>query len=134
MSYDGGAAHKKRHDEPRSELASILVAPLEAFRMPIKWVRGFRRIGWVVTVPLAALIVLPFYEQTIEVSGYESKQIETEREAQPWERTVELVSTGRLRAPFLFWGIDRMMFLLSASHKDRWWRWRESNPRPKAFS
>jgi hypothetical protein len=32
--------------------------------MAINFIRGFRRVGWVVTVPLAALIVLAFYEST----------------------------------------------------------------------
>ena len=56
--------------------------------MPTNWVRGFRRIGWVVTAPIAAFIVLLFYEQTKDVSGYQSEQCN--REVQPWERTVEL--------------------------------------------
>jgi len=44
--------------------------------MPVNWVRGFRRIGWVVTFPIAALIVLVFYEDTKEYSpvNYEVTQ------------------------------------------------------------
>jgi hypothetical protein len=36
--------------------------------MTINWVRGFRRIGWILTLPLAALIVLAFYENTKQFS------------------------------------------------------------------
>jgi hypothetical protein len=34
--------------------------------MTINWIRGFRRIGWVVTIPLAAFIIFLFYEETKE--------------------------------------------------------------------
>jgi hypothetical protein len=43
--------------------------------MSINWVRGFRRIGWVVTFPLAALIVLLLYGQTKEFAGYDRELI-----------------------------------------------------------
>ena len=44
--------------------------------MALNFVRGFRRIGWVITFPLAALIVLVFYEDTKEFSpvNYEVAQ------------------------------------------------------------
>jgi len=48
--------------------------------MTINWIRGFRRIGWVVTFPLAAFIVLAFYDKTKEFSpdDYEFEQIDSE--------------------------------------------------------
>ena len=43
--------------------------------MTINWVRGFRRIGWLVTVPLAAFVVLLFYGHTKDVVGYDHDAI-----------------------------------------------------------
>ena len=34
----------------------------------VNWIRGFRGIGWVITFPLAAIIVIAFYEETKEFS------------------------------------------------------------------
>jgi hypothetical protein len=44
--------------------------------MSINWVRGFRRIGWVLTAPVAAFVVLLCYEWTKEFSAadYEAAQ------------------------------------------------------------
>jgi hypothetical protein len=39
--------------------------------MALNLVRGFRRVGWVLTLPVAALIVLVFYETTKQFSASE---------------------------------------------------------------
>jgi hypothetical protein len=39
--------------------------------MTINWTRGFRRIGWVATFPLAAFIILMFHDETKEFAGYD---------------------------------------------------------------
>jgi hypothetical protein len=46
--------------------------------MAINWIRGFRRIGWVVTFPLMALIIFVFYDSTKEfsASNYGVKQVD----------------------------------------------------------
>jgi hypothetical protein len=45
--------------------------------MAINWVRGFRRIGWVVTFPVAGLIILALYEKTKEYSPTNYEVAET---------------------------------------------------------
>ena len=60
--------------------------------MALNFVRGFRRIGWTLTVPLAAFVLLLFYDQTKEIFKYEYKEVE--REAYSWEKTVEISSIG----------------------------------------
>lgn len=46
--------------------------------MALNFVRGFRRIGWVVTLPIAAIIVLAFYEsaKVFSSSNYEVEKTE----------------------------------------------------------
>ncbi len=56
--------------------------------MAITFVRGFRRIGWVATFPLAAFLILLFSEQTREVYQFDRKQVD--REACPWEKPIEI--------------------------------------------
>lgn len=52
--------------------------------MPVNWVRGFRRLGWVVTVPLAGFFVLLFYGQTNDVVGYDRHAIAAYIDSNPW--------------------------------------------------
>jgi hypothetical protein len=58
--------------------------------MTINWVRGFRRFGWVVTIPLAGFVVFLFYDGTKDVFRYDRKQVE--REANSWEKVIEIPS------------------------------------------
>jgi hypothetical protein len=57
--------------------------------MAINWISGFRRIGWVLTLPLAALIVLAFYRDTKQFSaaGYEVQQeaVKAKEEWREWQ-------------------------------------------------
>jgi hypothetical protein len=46
--------------------------------MAINWIRGFRRIGWVATFPIAALIVLFFFEEAKEFSPSDYKVEQTD--------------------------------------------------------
>ncbi len=55
--------------------------------MAVNWVRGFRRIGWVLTFPLAAFVVIFFFSQTKEIFRYDWKQVD--RDAFAWEKVVE---------------------------------------------
>src|SRR5215831_5088681 len=43
----------------------------------VNFVRGFRRIGWVATIPIAAFLILIFFETTKEFSaiGYEVRRV-----------------------------------------------------------
>jgi hypothetical protein len=43
--------------------------------MALNFVRGFRRIGWALTVPLSALVVLALWQQTKKVVGYDHDAI-----------------------------------------------------------
>jgi hypothetical protein len=56
--------------------------------MAINFIRGFRRIGWVLTFPLAALVVLLFYSQTKDIFKYDRKQVDSD--AYAWEKVVEI--------------------------------------------
>jgi hypothetical protein len=38
--------------------------------MPVDWVRGFRRIGWVVTIVMAPFIIRTTYQEAKEFAGY----------------------------------------------------------------
>ncbi|MBZ5500134.1 MAG: hypothetical protein LAP85_27380 [Acidobacteriia bacterium] len=80
--------------------------------MALNLVRGFRRIGWVVTFPLAAFLVLVFYENTKEFSpsNYEvAKPIDYDALAKqagatsstpgPWEKYRSQPSWFELNAP-----------------------------------
>ena len=51
--------------------------------MSINWVRGFRRIGWLVAFPLAAFIVLVFCECTKEFSASDYRESYVETSALP---------------------------------------------------
>jgi hypothetical protein len=52
--------------------------------MPINWIKGFRRIGWVVTFPLAAIPVFFFYNHTIVFAGYDAEAIALVVEENPY--------------------------------------------------
>jgi hypothetical protein len=59
--------------------------------MATNFIRGFRRIGWVVTVPLVAFIIFVLYEKTKEFSptDYEAAQTNFYQE---WKQGVPILS------------------------------------------
>ena len=56
--------------------------------MTIKWERGFRRIGWVVTLPLVAAAVFIFKDRTEDFVGYNRQVIEAQLPDLPKNSTV----------------------------------------------